>query len=171
MEEFCPHAEEFGLATSEILAKEELDASKYIANLEKWKTNEKEQFLDNLKKIENNFLQTLFEEWRGKRKEEELKLKWSIEECGRLSRKLEEGYSKLKKCLKSDAAPVINNDTNNLEAEQKKVERLEAELREEREENKVLRNRIREMDKTKFDSQSKEEMALAIVCFLFSSPF
>lgn len=119
-----------------------------------------------LKKVENSFLESMFEEWQRKKHEEENKLQWTIEECERLSKKLEDGYAQMKDFQRADkeskslAATQAELDEK-VDLEKKRNSALEMELREQREENKVLRSRIREIEKN--NATAEEEIAHQIV--------
>lgn len=118
------------------------ETKKYVQKLEDWKKEEKENFLSHLKKVENTFLESMFEEWQRKKHEEENKLKWTIEECERLSKKLEDGYAQMKEFR------LLGKDSLNqgVAAERNRNAMLEKELRAEREENKSLRSRLMELE-------------------------
>lgn len=143
-----------------------VDADQYMKKLEDWKNEEKENFMAHLKKVENSFLESMFEEWQRKKHEEQNKLQWTIEECERLSKKLEDGYSQMKSMQRSEvdtqslatAQAVIHEE---LGLERKRNAALELELREERDENKTLRNRIREMEIA--NAAAEDEIAAQIV--------
>lgn len=145
---------------------DQLDAAKYKQNLEEWKNEEKDNFMAHLKKVENQFLESMFEEWQRKKHEEENKLQWTIEECERLSKKLEEGYANMRDVQRSDKEAQSQSEVLGLLQEELNMERkrtavLEMELREERDENKALRNRIREMERT--TTENENEIAEQIV--------
>lgn len=146
--------------------KEELETQKYVQKLEDWKKEEKDNFMSHLKKVENTFLESMFEEWQRKKHEEENKLQNTIDECERLSKKLEEGYAQMKDVRRADeetqklamSQAVLQEE---VALERKRNAALEMELREEREENKVLRNRIREMEQENVNME--QEIAEQIV--------
>lgn len=130
---------------SPVLVNEEELKDNYVNKLEQWKVEEKENFLSNLKKMENSFLESMFEEWQRKRQDEEQKLKWSIEECARLSKKLEDGFEQLKASARNEVASSSGKEATN-DRVRKETERLEVELKEERMENKELRGKIKQLE-------------------------
>ena len=144
-----------------------VDPETYKRKLEEWKNEEKENFLANLKKVENTFLESMFEEWQRKKHEEENKLQWTIEECERLSKKLEEGYAQMKDFQRTETDMQSRNAAadhaalqEELAMERKRNITLEMELREERQENKSLRDRIRQLEKqnTAMDCEMAEQI-------------
>lgn len=148
------------------LNEDTVTAEKYAKSLEDWKKDEKENFMAHLKKVENSFLESMFEEWQRKKHEEENKLQWTIEECERLSKKLEDGYAQMKDFQRADkeskslAATQAELDEK-VDLEKKRNSALEMELREQIEENKVLRSRFREIEKN--NATAEEEIAHQIV--------
>lgn len=142
------------------------ESNQYVKKLEDWKKEEKENFVSHLKKVENTFLESMFEEWQRKKHEEENKLKATIEECERLSRKLEDGYAQMRQAQRTEQesqALVMSQAVLQEEValERRRSAALEVELREERDDNKVLRNRVREMERDA--AQADEEMNGQIV--------
>lgn len=130
-----------------------VDAELYTKKLEEWKNEEKDNFMAHLKKVENIFLENMFEEWQKKKNKEENKLQTTIEECERLSKKLEDGYAQMKDVQRSEKESQSLASTQAVIQEELALERkrnaaLELELREEREENKVLRNRRMKMERS-----------------------
>lgn len=140
------------------------ETDKYVQKLEDWKNEEKDNFLSHLKKVENTFLASMFEEWQRKKHEEENKLKWTIEECERLSTKLEDGYAQMKEFREKDLQIA-----SAIEVERTRNDALENELREERKENNSLRSRVMEFEKAQESIQQLiKETVLYYLTNIFS---
>lgn len=116
-------------------------SEKYLKQLEEWKSGEMENFLKHLQKVENTFLETMYAEWQRKKEEQENKLKWTIEECEKLSQKLADGYGRIKDVDRNEQE-VASAVSQNIQDE---LERMDLALRNECEKNKMLNAKISEL--------------------------
>lgn len=132
-------------------ADSEEEKKKYVQSLEEWRDEEKENFKSHLKKVENSFLESMFEEWQRKKHEEDNQLKLSLEECGRLSKKLEEGYAQMKEFQRKEKENEALQEReghlkDQLGEQQRKISALETDLQKERQDNEWLRHKLQEME-------------------------
>lgn len=71
-------------------------AYKVVEELECWKDMQKEQFMAELKRREISHLAHLSNEWQRRRTEQETKLAQRLEQCGLLTKSLEEAHDAIK---------------------------------------------------------------------------
>lgn len=71
-------------------------AYKHIEELQQWKRQQEDIFLDELKQRSEDHLKNLTEEWQAKRKEQESILAQKLDQCNLLTHALEEGHKALK---------------------------------------------------------------------------